>query len=511
MQAHRFSRAALSMAIALSLPTTLSAENLGGGKVASNGRVPQLLLDSWIPGSATKFRFEGLPSTSRFQIVCLGSNTSRVSAGTAGTLVVDLLSPFLTFLPAPASGISIPSLPKSLEGAALTMQGIYFEPQGGLGLTDGTRVDLFTPLVMVGNSRQTSNSISVIDIESKTVKQRLTNSENGYIEFSPDRTRAYVCEPGLRRDRVVVYDLTKNPITVLTTVGVSGGIRYGGSMPRDGKRLYVPVHDGIAILDTDPTSSTYHTEIRKLNTRITGSPTSIFTGPLHTAVTPDGKKLYVAHGESQAVWPSKGVVSVFDLTQMNPSETQIQVTNGGVFGLSATFSFATRPYIEMSHDGREVYVLEFGVNASAQFAKGYVNGSVINVINTVLDREMRVIDTGGFNQEQIGIDRLDRGLWLAQSNRVGGGELVRIDVARNSSTRYAVQKFAVNPSQTYTAGQGPSGVDVTPDGSRVYVSVVERTGVTTPEVLCFDARTRSFDTKKIRVESLCHTLSVQKR
>jgi len=387
------------------------------------------------------------------------------------------------------------------------MQGLWFEPNIGLGLTDGTRIDFFTPLAMVGNSRQSSNSISVIDLPKRSVKQRLTNSENGYIEFSPDRTRAYVCEPGSQRNRVVVYDLTKTPITVMTTVSVSGGIRYGGSMPRDGKRLYVPVNDGISVIDTDPASKTYHTEIQKLPTKITGSSGSIFTGPLHTAVTPNGRKLYVAFGESQTAWPSQGIVSVFDLSQANPVEKQIPVTNGGVFGIG-TLSFVTRPYIEMSNDGTEVYVLEWGVNLPS-FTKGFTNGSVINVIQTILDREIAVIHTGGFDQEQLAIDRMDRSLWVAQLDRVGTGQIARIDVGRRSANRFKITKFTTHTTISFSSGSGPKGIDVTPDGSLVLVSSVEQSPAL-PEVLLFDAVKNQFLTQRIRVESLCHTVSVQK-
>lgn len=499
---------ALGLALCLCAPS-LEAEGLGGGRAASHGRVPLCVLDSWIPNTATRFRLLDLPTSVAGQFVILGDKTKRLAAGSLGTLVVDLQSTFFQVLPVPSGGLSIPVLPKGLEGAAFTMQGLWFEPSIGLGLTDGTRVDLFTPLVMVGNSRQSSNSISVIDLPTRSVKQRLTNSENGYIEFSPDRTRGYVCEPGLQRNRVVVYDLTKTPIPVLTTVPVSGGIRYGGSMPRDGKRLYVPVHDGVSVIDTDPTSTTYHREIQKLATAITGNSASIFTGPLHTAVTPDGKKLYVAFGESQAAWPSKGVVSVFDLTKASPVEKTIPVTNGGIFTFSGVFSFVTRPYIEMSHTGLEVYVLEWGVNLPA-FTKGFANGSVVNVISTILDREMAVVPTGGFDQEQIGIDRLDRGLWVAQLDRAGTGQIVRIDVGRHSTTRYKVTgTFTTHPNQIFTTGSGPRGIDVSADGSRVFVSSVERAPAL-PEVLIFDAVQDRFETTRIRVESLCHTVSVQK-
>ncbi|MCB9880233.1 MAG: hypothetical protein H6832_00160 [Planctomycetes bacterium] len=496
----------LSCSIALAAVGPLAhAENLGGGRAAATGEFPLLVLDNWIPGKASTFRFDNLPNNTVLSALLLSSGPGNTTFGTAGTLKIDLLSPAFSILPVPAGGLTVNPLPKSLEGAELYFQGLWFEARTGLALTDGTRASLFSPLAMAGNSRQSANSLTVIDVASRSVPQTLTNSENGYIEFSPDRSRAYVCEPGAGRNRVVCYDLTKTPIPVLATIPVSGGIRYGGSMPRDGKRLYVPVHDGVEIVDTDPASSTYHTVLRKLTTSITGNTGSIFTGPLHTAVTPDGSKLYVACGENQTQWPSMGTVLMFDLRIANPTEKQIAVTNGGIFSFFS-FNFATRPYIEMSPDGLTVYVLETGTAVSSL---GFQNGSLINVIDTARDREIATLTTGGFYQEQIAIDRMGRGLWVAQVDASGVGDLARFDVDVRSPNRFqTVQHFAVGTG-AFQVGSGPSGVDVTADGSTVFVSIVENAS-NPAAVHVFDARTGRFETTTIPTQSLCHTVSIQK-
>lgn len=506
-----FTRATLPSLTALLLSsllaTTLPAENLGGGRAAATGEFPLLTLDNWIPGKASTFRFEKLPNNTVFTLMALSSGAANIPFGTAGTLRIDLLSPAFTILPVPTAGLTINPLPLSLEGAEIFFQGVWFEARTGLALTDGTRASIFSPKAIAGNSRQTANSLTVIDVKSNSVSQTLTNSENGYIEFSPDRTRAYVCEPGAGRNRVVCYDMRRNPITVLATIPVNGGIRYGGSMPRDGKRLYVPIHDGVEVIDTDPTSPTYHSVVRKLPTSITGATGSIFTGPTHTAVTPDGSKLYVACGENQPNWPSQGSVLMFDLRVSNPVEKQISVTNGGIltaFGIN----LVTRHYIEMSPDGRNVYVLETGANLQG-FTLGFTNGSLINVIDTALDREVATLTTGGFYQEQIAIDRMGRKLWVAQVDKSGNGDLARFDVDVRSPTRFGqVQHYAVG-NGSFQAGSGPSGVDVTADGATVYVTMVEN-AANPAAVHVFDTATGTFNATTIPAASLCHTVSIQK-
>ncbi|MAE77911.1 MAG: hypothetical protein CMJ85_13700 [Planctomycetes bacterium] len=492
----------------LLLLTPLSAEDLGGGKTASHGRVPRFVLDSWLPGKPTAFRFVDLPSPGP-GIALLSTKGANLQVPGIGTLVVDITSPaFFAFV---VNGSVLLQLPRGLDGASLYIQGVYLD-KNQAGLTDGTRVDVFTPVAMVGNQRQSANSLSVIDIQARAVTQRLPNSENGYITFSSDRRFAYVCEPGSQRNRVVFYDLSRRPITVRGTASVSGGIRYGCDVSRDGKRLYAPVHDGVAVVDSDPTSTTFMKELFKISTKITGNSGTILTGPLDVAVTPDGRKLYVSHGE-KLVYPAKSHVSVIDLTKTPPTEKLIPITTGGTLRLSASLEFATHPRIKVSLDGLWVYVCEWGVDPAklGQFVRGFANGGLVKAIFTPIDQEFAVVPTQGFQASELAVDRMQRNVWVAQLGRGGYGEVLRVDIDKHSTQRFkGTRTLRIDPV-AYQTGGGPLGIDTTPDGALVYVSVAEDSAHRIPQVVTIDALTNKVVGAPIRVESLCATLRIQQR
>ena len=399
----------LLVVLASALAPFLPADDLGGGKPASHGRVPRFVLESWLPGSPSAFRFEDAPASALNLIGLLSSRWASTPLPPTGTLMVDPLAPGFTAFVVPVQGLNIPGLPRELAGHDLYYQGLYLDPLLGVGfgLTDATRASFFTPLCMVGNSRQTANSISVLDLGTRSVVQRLADSENGSITFSPDRSRAYVCEPGSQRNRVVVYDLTRRPIAVLTTIPVSGGVRYRGAMARDGHRLYVPLHDGVAIVDTDPASPTFHQEIGKRTSLIQGNSTTIFTGPIDVAITPDMRKLFIAYGEN-LIYPAPSSVGVMDLFNPAAPERLIPITTGGAFSMG--LNLATHNRIEVSPDGTTVYVLEYGVTPMPGLVVGFQNGALICVIDALREQEIMAIPTQGFGQEEFALDRMGRNL-----------------------------------------------------------------------------------------------------
>jgi DNA-binding beta-propeller fold protein YncE len=503
-----------SLAAASLCAPVLRAEDLGGGGTASHGRVPRLVLESWIPGQNSAYQFLDVPSGSPGGLVIISPWRTSIPLPPAGTLIADLTAPG-SFVVLATPRLAVP-IPPSIDGVTLYVQGLCFDfTLPGLAvLTDATRVDFFRPVAMVGNQRQTSNSLSVIDVTTHTVRQTLTNSENGYITYAPDRTRAYVCEPGAQRNRVVVYDLTQNPIAVMTTVAVPGGIRYGCATTRDGRRTYVPLHSSIAILDTDPGSPNYHTVLGSFPSRITGQQATILTGPFDLAVTPDGRKLYIAYGET-LVYPAPSHVGVVDLTNPAFPETLIPVTTGGVLRLSQTPltpGYATRNRIKMSADGNWVYVCETGANPAqiGAFLDGFQNGALIAAISTAADLEIASIATNGFYQHELAVDRMGRNLWVAQNSPSGIGEAIRIDVDRHSPTLWSVtQRIALDPVPFSGSAGGPRGIDVTPDGATVFVSVVEDGQHTPPKVVCVDALTNTVLPGSIAVGSLPATLSIQ--
>ena len=487
------------------------ADDLGGGKAGSHGRIPRFVLESWIPGQPSAFRFVDLPRGAIGAVAILSDRAGSLRIPGLGTLVVDIARPGAAFIPIQTS-LVIPKLPLALQGVSLVYQGLYLDARKLL-LTNGTRADVFTPTVMVGNQRQSANSLSVIDASTRRVVQRLTNSENGYVTYSADRKFAFVCEPGSQRNRIVAYDLRRKPIRVAGTVSVSGGIRYGCAVTRDGKRLYAPLHNGISVIDSDPASAKFLTELRKIPTKITGNPGTIFTGPLDLAVTPDGRKLYIAYGERLA-FPAKSHVGVIDLTQSSTPEKLIPITTGGTFRITPTLEFATHQRIKMGPMGRYVYLGEWGVDPAvlgSRFVRGFTNGALVTVILVPLDRQFRTIATGGFQASELAVDRLGRNVWVAQIGRGQVGQALRIDIDAQSNKRWSIAATVQVDPTPYRTGAGPLGIDVTPDGATVFVSVAEDRGHPTPQVVTIDARTNKLFGRPIRVESLPATLRVQQR
>ncbi len=498
-------RVALLSAPSLTLVAapSLSAQDLGGGAPASHGRVPRFVLESWIPGTASAVRLDDAPATLNTAVAVLSTATTALSIpGISGTLIADP-SVAVAFGFSPA-GTSIGTIPATATGT-LFGQSVWIDGASGAGCTDAFQIDLFNPVVMVGNQRQSANSISVIDLVSRTVVDRLGNSENGSIAFSPDRTRAYVCEPGSQRNVVTVYDLTVSPIAQLTQLPTTGGIRYLGVFSPDGGRFFVPVHDGVDIFDTDPTSPTFHLHIGKVPALMLGNPGTIFPGPLDLAITPDGGRLLIAYGVA-VPFPAQTPIGVVDLTNPAFPQRQVMLTTGGtVLGLS------TKSAVRISPDGAFAYVLEFGFPPGLPLVNGFASGALLSVIDLATETEVAVIPTLGVSQQEMAIDRLGRNLWIAQPDFNGSPELLRIDVDRRSATRNTLRSRIPLMPTGYSISSGARGVDVTPDGSLVCVSMVEDAANPQPLLITVDAKTEQIVGAGIVVESMPGTVSVQQR
>jgi DNA-binding beta-propeller fold protein YncE len=495
---HRRLAASLAAFSAIAL---VPAQDLGGGAPGSHGRVSRFVLESWIPGTPSALAFRDLPPGTVLGVAMLsGGSAPSTIPGVQGTFLVD----FNGLAVAWGTNLVIPTLPMNFTGLSMVIQGVFLDPALGPVLTDATRCWFFDPVVMVGNQRQSSNSISVIDLVQRAVVDRLGNSENGTIAFSPDRTRAYVCEPGLQRNLVTVYDLTVRPIVQLTQLPTSGGVRYRPEIAPAGDRMYVPVHNGVDVFDVDPASPTFHQRLLTIPTPITGNSSTIFTGPLDVAVTPDGSKLFIAFGELLA-WPAPSTVGVVDLLAPGTPYRAIPVTTGGDF-----FGLATRSAIVVSPDGQLVFTVEWAVAPGFPFANGFAQGGLINVISAAAETEILAIPTNGIAQSAIAIDRLGRNLWVAQNGALTGqAELLRIDVDRHSAAPLSVAARIVLDPVPFDVTTGAAGVAATPDGSTVCVTLVEDSAHPVPVMITVDARTNGVFGLPITVESLPQTVSVQ--
>ena len=478
------------------------AEDLGGGSPAAHGRVARLVLDRWIPGAPSAFRFVDLAPATPLTLLLLSPQRTNVPMP-FGTLIADpSAAGAFSLLIAPTT--PIPQLPFALNGSTLYMQGAVVDSTG-LHFTDATRLDFFHPTVVVGNQRQTANSLSVVDLQTRSVVQTLVDSENGSIAFAPNRLFMYVCEPGLQRNRVSVYRLQPQPITKVTDIPVSGGIRYQPTIARDGKRMYVPIHSGVSVIDVDPSSATFHTELMTIPTPIIGSVGTIFEGPFDLALTPDGTKLYVAYGERVPAYTSPGTIGMIDLTAPGFPHTAIPVTNSGALTLLGT-PLVSRQRIEIDSTGRYAYAVEFAFRPGS-FVQGFQNGGAINVIDLATNTEVGTVQTLGYGVHEMVLDRTGRNLWTAHNDISDIGQVLRVNIDRRSANPLAVlARITVDPLP-FPSG-GAFGIGVTPDGATVCVSLAEDGSHPTPVLVTIDALTDQLFGTPITVQSLPATVGI---
>lgn len=486
----------------LALVAAAAAEDLGGGKPASHGRVPRFALTRWIPGQPSEFRFQDLPATNPLLAMVISPARSAYQFP-FGELIADPAAPGAIVL---ATAPTLPvTLPAALAGATFYVQGFVLEGTGA-ALTDATKVDTFHPVVIVGNQRQTANSLSLVDLPTRTVRQTIIDSENGSIAFSKDRRYAYVCEPGLQRNRVAVYDFSTTLVTTRLPIPVSGGIRYQPTVAPDGKRMYVPIHSGVSVIDVDPTSATFHSELTTIATPITGSTSSIFTGPFDLAITPDGSKLLVAYGEQVANWATvPGTLGVIDLLAPGYPHSTIALTNSGGMTLLGA-PLISRQRVEVSPDGRYAYAVEFAFTPSP-YTQGFANGGAIHVVDLQLMSEVAAVPFGGFGVHEFVVDRNGRNLWVVANDASRLGQLTRMDVDRHSVTRHTILSTLLLDPVAFTQG-GAFGVGVTPDGATVCVTLCEDSTHASPVLVTVDAATNALFGAPIPVQSLPATVGI---
>jgi YVTN family beta-propeller protein/VCBS repeat-containing protein len=255
---------------------------------------------------------------------------------------------------------------------------------------------------------QTDKTMSVISPTSNSTIP--FSSTPTAVAVSPDGSRAYVTLSGAPTS-VAVIDTASKQIVKNVTVGSSPA---GVAMSQDGRRMYVTNSGSgtVSVIDTDPTSATYNTELRRI---------TVGTQPTGIAVAPDGRRLYVTR-------PGSGAVAVVDtLTNM----VAANVTVGG-----------SPRGVAITPDGRHAYVTN--------------DDGTVSVIDTV----------NNFVVNRIAVGPSPLGVAIG---RDGTAYVANVDdtVSLIDTGKQSVfATFALSP-QTAT---GSHYVAVNADGTRIYVT-----------------------------------------
>jgi YVTN family beta-propeller protein len=166
---------------------------------------------------------------------------------------------------------------------------------------DGTRVYVayqYDPRISVIDANPTSPRYSTV-ISTTNVGYY----GNGDIKVTPDGTRIYRASDSYG-DVVVIDTATMTPVGSVTGPGQDGFYPQALAISPDGKRAYAPAgyvtegglaYSEVSVIDTDPTSATYNTQIATISlpTDSSGLFYSDYGGVFDVAFSPDGKRAYV--------------------------------------------------------------------------------------------------------------------------------------------------------------------------------------------------------------------------
>ncbi|MBN8887420.1 MAG: Ig-like domain repeat protein, partial [Rudaea sp.] len=263
----------------------------------------------------------------------------------------------------------------------------------------------------------TSNSkVSVVDTATDTVTATISplcSSPFG-VAVNPAGTRAYFgCQSS---NNVAVVDTASN--TLITTVSVSAA-PVGVVVSPDGSLVYVVSGTGAGTLSVINTA-----------TNTVGSTMAIDANPWALTITPDGKRLYIAYQAGASG------VAVIDTTSMSKiANVSVGITPNAVV---------------MSPDGTRTYVAAW---TSAQVA----------VINNATNTVTKTIATGPTSYKLAGI-------------------VVSPDGSKIYATSYQSKNVAVidttslTVTSTIATGGSAYGIDITPDGKKLYVTNNDASG-----------------------------------
>ncbi|CAN5317805.1 hypothetical protein BH11PSE11_BH11PSE11_38090 [soil metagenome] len=181
---------------------------------------------------------------------------------------------------------------------------------------------------------QYSNTVSVIDLATKKVKQVAVGSAPASLALNPAGTRLYVANSGA--DTVSVIDTTNTNYPLVKAVAV-GSSPYGIAVNPAGTRIYV----------TRRLSPNGLVTVIDENNNVIGGPIAVGDTPLGVAVSLDGTQAYVTNNKSNTVSiinTSTNAVSTVSVGKMpyglalNPVGTKLYVVNQDSSTFSGTVS-----------------------------------------------------------------------------------------------------------------------------------------------------------------------------
>ena len=282
-----------------------------------------------------------------------------------------------------------------------------------------------------------SGTIAVFDTDTNAVIDTITVCTDRTCSplipaATPNGARLYVTN--INNDTVSVIDTLTD--TVIDTIAV-GHMPWGIAITPDGKRAYVANLSGtISVIDT-ATNTVIDT--------ITDNDL-----PFGVAITPDGSRVYVSNS-------IHGTISVVD-TSTNTIITNIVALDR--FGFPANNLVA----IVITPDGTRAYVV------SASTAQIYVINTTTNTVITTIRVDLNSVAAGG-------------NLSIAMS-----GDGTRVYTGSPGLPVVVVDTFSNTVIGTIPAGGPPPFVGVTPDGTKLYVDANEAVSI-------FDTSTATLITK----------------
>ncbi|MET0764721.1 MAG: Hsp70 family protein [Blastococcus sp.] len=221
--------------------------------------------------------------------------------------------------------------------------------------------------------------VTVVDTASNKIAGRITIAEGPpqFIAFSRDGRRAYVSvwdKPGGDIHAISVLDTTSN--TVVATIQVETRPFLSAVSP-DGKRLYVPNHDTDSVSVIDTTTDQLITNIQ------------VAPNPHWVAFTPDGSKIYTANHDSNLVSvidPATNTVTTTIPTPKSPHSIAVHPTLPML--IVACFDADAAVVIDTNTDQ---VIATVSVGPDPQFAAWSADGRFAYIVNND-DNTVSVVD-----------------------------------------------------------------------------------------------------------------------